>query len=56
LGSNRDPLHFIERNLVLPPVVELGRPRALVVSDVLRGFKLAVILRVFGDACYSESL
>jgi hypothetical protein len=46
---------FIERNLVLPPVVELGRPRALVVGDVLRGFKRAIVLQVRGDAGRPEA-
>jgi hypothetical protein len=28
---DRDPLDLVERNLILSPVVKLGRPRALVV-------------------------
>ena len=34
--SNRNTLHFIERNLILSSSVELCRPRRLVVGDVLR--------------------
>src|SRR5208337_3348960 len=34
-------LDFIERNLILAPVVELPRPQRLVVGDVLRDFQLA---------------
>jgi len=37
--SNRDPLDLIERNLILSPIIELSRPRRLVVGDVLRGFE-----------------
>lgn len=33
--------HLIEGNLILSPVVELRRPRRLVVGDLLRGFKRA---------------
>jgi hypothetical protein len=48
--SNRNALHLIGRNLILSPVVELGRPRRLVAGDVVRGFKRAVVLQVRGDA------
>jgi hypothetical protein len=47
---NQDTLDLIERNLILSLVVELGRARRLVVGDVLRGFKRAVVLQVRGDA------
>ena len=53
---DRNPLDLIERNLILPPVVELGRPRALVVGDMLRGFKRAVVLQVRGDAGCPEGM
>lgn len=53
---NRNALDLVERNLILPPVVELGRPRALVVGDVLRGFKRAVVLQVRGDAGRPEGV
>ena len=33
--SNRNPLDFIERNLILPAIIELRGPRRLVVGDVL---------------------
>ena len=42
--SDCNSLDLIERNLILPSVVELGRPRALAICDVLRGFKHAVVL------------
>jgi len=47
---DRNPRYFIDRNLILSPVVELRRSRALVVGDVLRGFKRALVLQVRGDA------
>jgi len=47
---NRNPLDLVERNLILAAVVELRCPRALVVGDVLRGFKRALVLPVRGDA------
>lgn len=49
-GSDQDSFDLIERNLILPAVVKLGRPRALVVGDVLRGFQRAAVLQVRGDA------
>ena len=54
--SNRNSLHLIERNLVLPSVVELRRPRALVIGDVLCGFQRAVVLQVRSDAGCPESV
>ena len=55
-GSNRNPLDLIERNLVLPPVVELRGPRALVICDVLRSFQRALVLQVRGDAGRPEGM
>ena len=39
-------LDLVERNLVVPPVVELRSPGAFVVGDVLRCFKRALVLQV----------
>ena len=36
--SNRNPLYFIERDLIAGPIVELGRPRAF-----MRGHRLGVL-------------
>jgi hypothetical protein len=47
---NHDALDLIKRNLILPSVVKLRGSRALVVGDVLRGFKGALVLQVRGDA------
>ena len=38
--SVQDALDFIERNLILPLVIELSRPGRLVVGDVLRDFPM----------------
>jgi hypothetical protein len=42
--SDRDLLDFVERNLIIAAVIELGCPRRLVVSDLLRHFQLAAVL------------
>ena len=47
---------FVERNLVLPPVVELRGSRALVVGDVLRGFKRTLVLQIRSDAAVRYNL
>ena len=48
--SNRDPLHFIERDLVARAVVELRGPRRFVCRDCLSIFHRAAILKVSRDA------
>ena len=53
---NRDPLDFIQSNLVLPTVVELRRARRLVVGDVLRGFERALVLQVGGNTGRPERM
>ena len=52
--SNRNPLDLIARNLVLPAVVELGRPRAHVICDVLRGFRRALVFQIRDEAGRAE--
>jgi hypothetical protein len=39
-GSDSDSLYFVERDLVLGPIVQLRRARRLVRSDLLRVFKI----------------
>ena len=51
---NGNPFDFIERNLILPAVIEFRRPGGLVVGDVLRRFELAIVLQVGGDAGRAE--
>ncbi len=41
--SNRNALHFIEGNLILPAVVKLRGSLALVVGDVLPSFQRTAI-------------
>jgi hypothetical protein len=42
--SDRNPLDFIERNLVLSAVIKLGCPRRFMVSDLLRDFEFTAVL------------
>ncbi len=53
---NGDPFHLVQRNLILPPVVELGGPWGLVVGDVLRRLERAAVLQVGGDAGGAEGV
>ena len=41
---DRDSLYLVERNLIIPPIIELGCPRRFVVSDLLRDFEFAAVL------------
>jgi len=52
--SNRDPLDFIERDLIAGAVVELGRARALVRRHDLGVFERAADLEIRGDAGCTE--
>jgi hypothetical protein len=44
-ASDRDPLDLVERDLILPAVVELGRPRRLVIGDELRGSSVPLFFK-----------
>jgi hypothetical protein len=54
--SNQDPLNFIEGYLVLPPVIEAGRPRAFVIGHRLRNLRLPAVAQVLGDSCCPEGV
>ena len=41
---DRNPLDLVERNLILPPVVQLRRPGRFMVGDMLGHFQLAAVL------------
>ena len=41
---DRDSLDFVERNLIVAPIVKLGCPRRFMVSDLLRDLKFAAVL------------
>ena len=41
--SNQNPLDFIERELIVAPVIEAGGAGALVVCHLLRDFELPAI-------------
>lgn len=49
LDSDDNSLDFVERNAILPSIVEPRRPRALVIRHLLRDFELAAIPQVFRD-------
>jgi hypothetical protein len=53
---DRDPLNFVERNLVLSPVIELGRPRRFVVSDLLSHFQFSAVLQIRRNAGRAEGM
>ena len=42
--SNCNLLNLIERNLIVPPVVKLRRPRRFMVGNLLRYFQFAAVL------------
>ena len=54
--SDRDPLDFIERNLVLPTVIKLGCPRRLMVGDLLRDFEFTAVLQIRRDPGRAEGM
>jgi hypothetical protein len=51
-----DSLNLIERDFVLPAVVEFGCPRGFVVGDLLRHFELATVFQIGGDTSRSEAM
>ena len=53
---DRNLLDLVQRNFILPAVVELRRPGRLVIGDVLRGFEGALVLQVRGDAGRAEGV
>jgi len=55
-SSNRNPLDFVERDLVLPAVVEFGRPRRFVVRDLLRDFEFTAVLQIRRDGGRAEGV
>jgi hypothetical protein len=54
LPLDPDALDFIERNLILSPVVEPGRLCACMVGHLLCQFKLSSVAQVLGDAGGTE--
>ena len=48
--SENDPLDLIERDLIVAPIVELGRARALVRRHLLRVFQQPAVEQIDGDA------
>jgi hypothetical protein len=48
--SDGDPLDLVQRNFILPSIIQFGCPRRLVIGDLLRDFECAAILEVRSDA------
>ena len=44
--SDGHSLDLIERNLILPSVLKLRRPRRFMIGDMLRHFKVTAVLQV----------
>ena len=51
---NQYSFDFIERELVIPPIIAAGGAGALVVRHLLRDFELAAVAQVFGDPRRAE--
>jgi hypothetical protein len=49
-------LDFVEADIIAAPVVKAGRSRAFVPRHVLRGFELAAVFQVGGEAGGAESV
>src|SRR6266851_444671 len=52
--SNPDPLDFVEGNLILGAIVQLGRARRFVRRDLLRMLERSAVLNVGRDAGRAE--
>ena len=48
--SDGNALDLIERNLILPSVLKLRRPRRFMIGDMLRHFKVTAVLQVGRNA------
>ena len=55
-GLYGDSLYFVQGDILLPAVVELGCPGRFVVGDVLGRFQGAVVLEVGGNAGGAEGV
>jgi hypothetical protein len=53
---NRNPLDFVERNLILSAVIKLGCSRRFMVGDLLRHFQLFAVLQIRRDAGRAEGM
>jgi hypothetical protein len=53
---NRNPLYLVERNFILPPVVQLRRPGRFMIGDMLRHFQLPTVLKIRSDAGSAEGM
>ena len=51
-----DSFHFVERNLILCPIIELRRTGRLVSGDLLSVFEGATVLQISGNPGRSECM
>jgi hypothetical protein len=55
-NSERNPLHLIEGDLIVAPVIERCCPRGFMAGHLLGDLELAAILKVGGDAGGAEAV
>jgi len=48
------PFHFVETDLIIPPIVQAGRPSGFLIGHLLGDLELAAISKVLGDAGRTE--
>jgi hypothetical protein len=53
---DRNSLYLVERDFILPPVVQLRRPGRFMIGDMLPHFQLATVLKIRGDAGCAEGM
>jgi hypothetical protein len=53
---DRNLFDLIQRNLILPPIIEFGGVGRLVIGDLLRGFEGALVLEIGGYAGRTEGM
>ena len=54
--SERNPLHLIEGNLIIAPVVKSGGPRGFMAGHLLGDLELASVLQLGGDPGGAEAV
>ena len=55
-ASERNPLHLIEGDLIVAPIIEPGGPRRLMAGHLLGDLQLAAVLQVGGDHGGAEAV
>jgi hypothetical protein len=55
-ASKRNPLHFIECDLVAAAIIKSRRPGRLMASHLLGNLQLAAVLQIGGDSGGTEAM